>query len=91
MSKTDTLAVWYYLYHLNQMSATYRGNIIKLNECYRSYVEEGDAISPGLLKSTFAGLNDKQIDEKYRQYKRKITKTLLDSWKDDAEKLVKDG
>lgn len=91
MSKTDTLAVWYYLYHVNQMSTTYRGNIIKLNAGYRSYVEEGDAISPGLLKSTFAGLNDKQIDEKYKQYKRKITKTLLDSWKDDAEKLVKEG
>ncbi|HWA35555.1 MAG TPA: tetratricopeptide repeat protein, partial [Cyclobacteriaceae bacterium] len=91
MTQTDTMAVWYYVYYLNQMESEYRGKTIKLSEGYRNYAMEGDAISPGLLKSTFAGLTEVQIDEKYKQYKRKLTKEQLDSWKEEAEKLGKDG
>jgi CHAT domain-containing protein len=91
MTQTDTMAVWYYVYYLNQMESEYRGTTIRLNEGYRKYIEEGDAISPGLLKSSFDGLTEAQIDEKHKQYKRKLTKEQLDSWKDDAEKLGKDG
>ena len=49
-------------------------------------MEEGDAISPGSAQVAFADLTEKQTTEKYKQYKRKITKELLDSWKEDAEK-----
>ncbi len=91
MAQSDTMAVWYYVYYLNQMESVYRGTTIKLNEGYRTYAEEGDAISPGLLKSSFAGLSEVQLDEKYKQYKRKLTKEQLDSWKEEAEKLGKGG
>ncbi len=91
LAQTDTMAVWYYVYYLNQMESQYRGTTINLSEGFKKYAEEGDAISTGLLKSSLVGLSEAQLDEKYKQYKRKLTKEVLDSWKEEAEKLGKDG
>ncbi|NOT75959.1 MAG: tetratricopeptide repeat protein [Cyclobacteriaceae bacterium] len=90
MIKTDTLAVWYYVYHLNQMNWETMGQDIRLSEAFKEYVEEGDVASPGLLKTWFVGATKQSMEGKYTQYKRKITKKLLEDWKEDATKFSND-
>ncbi|CAN5292148.1 hypothetical protein BH09BAC3_BH09BAC3_17910 [soil metagenome] len=87
---TDTMAVWYYVYHLGQMSWDTMGQTYKLSENYQKYVEEGDAASSALLKTLFVGMSEKDMESRFSQYKRKITKELLETWKDSAYKLKAD-
>ncbi len=90
MIQTDTMTVWYYVYHLGQMNWETMGQNIKLSENFRAYAKEGDAASYGLLKTLFVNVSIATMDENFKLYKRKVNKPLLDTWKDDAFQLRKD-
>lgn len=90
MSQTDTLAVWYYVYHLSQIWEETMGQTIRLVDGYRAYVTEGDVISDDLLKSFLVEGTPQKRDKLFAQYSRRINRDLTERWKQDAKGLKAD-
>jgi len=87
MIKTDTMSIWYYVYHIGQMSWDTMGQSIKLSDNFKLYAEEGDAVSSALLKTLFIDASSDDREVRFPQYKRKITRELLEDWKESGYKL----
>ncbi len=89
MLESDTLAVWYYVYHLAQINDVTMGQTIKLGDGYFAYAREGDAASLTILKNLFLDNGRDIWDQKFDEYKRKLPVEWAIGRKNDAMELRK--
>ncbi|MGC4021547.1 MAG: tetratricopeptide repeat protein [Cyclobacteriaceae bacterium] len=88
MLATDTLAVWYYIYHVSQLDWDNMGQTIQLSKGYFDYTKEGDAATSPVLKDLFVNVSATNREKNFIDYKRKIDLQLIKDWLKDANAMI---
>ncbi len=87
LQATDTTDVWSYLYHITLSYEQTLGQTIPLIKGYSDYALAGDRATPTELKNLFVGVKSELMEERFNQYKNRITKTLINDWFKEAKEF----
>lgn len=89
LEKADTVTVWSYLYHTTLQYTSNAGLTQPWIKSFSEYALEGDRTTTGELRVLFAGSSPERMEASYIHYKRRITKSMVYDWYQEAQELRK--
>ncbi|MCW5911068.1 MAG: tetratricopeptide repeat protein [Cyclobacteriaceae bacterium] len=84
LEKADTISVWSYLYHATLQYNYNTGLTLPWIKSYTDYAWEGDRVTDTELRTVFVGASQQKMEASYTHYKRRITKSMVKDWYNEA-------